>query len=125
MKYSPTDGRWTSLPSAEGLKQVQKLMDEQTYEQNKEALKLFLCAYFSTGKCTHKQGKSISPIGSTPKGGKILKVRWGLPGQGKSGGLRLAVVAYCEEKRVVIADAFLRNTDPDNDDFFSAVQSLP
>ena len=125
MKYSPTDGKWSALPSAEGLKQARKLMDEQTYEENKEALKLFLCGYFSTGKCIHRQGKSISPIGSTSKGGKILKVRWGLPGQGKSGGLRLAVVAYCEEKRVVIADAFLRNTDPSDDDFLTAVQSLP
>lgn len=125
MNYAPTDGRWSVLPSAEGMKQVRKLMDEDTYEQNKEALKYFLCAYFSTGKCTQKQGRSISPIGATPGGGKILKVRWGLPGQGKSGGLRLAVVAYCEEKRVVIAEAFLRKTDPSDDDFSSAVQSLP
>lgn len=125
MKYSPSDGRWSVLSSAEGIWEARKLMDEETYERTKEALKEFLCAYFSTGRCIQKQGKSISPIGATPSGGKILKVRWGLPGRGKSGSLRLAVVAYCEEKRVVIAEAFLRSTDPSSDDFFSATQSLP
>lgn len=125
VKYSPVDGIWTVLSSAEGVWKVRKLMNEKVYEQSKEALKLFLCDYFSTGRCTQKQGKSISPIGATPNGGKILKVRWGLPGQGKSGSLRLVVVAYCEERRVVIAEAFLRNTDPNDDDFSSAVKSLP
>lgn len=125
MKYSPSDGRWSVLSSAEGVWQVRKLMDDKVYEQNKEALKIFLCQYFSTGPCIQKQGKSIIPIGSTPRGGKILKVRWALPGQGKSGGLRLVVVAYCKEKRVVVAEAFLRNTDPDTEDFFDAVKPLP
>jgi len=35
-----------------------------------------------------------------PEGGKVLKVRWALPGSGKSGSLRLVVVACCDEKRV-------------------------
>lgn len=125
MKYSPEDGKWSVLESAEGVWQVKEQLDQKIYEQSKQALKVFLCAYFSTGTCTQAQGKSIVPIGATPAGGKILKVRWALPGQGKSGGLRLAVVAYCEQKRVVIAEAFLRRTDPSSEDFFSAVQSLP
>lgn len=32
---------------------------------------------------------------ATAKGGKVLKVRWAIPGSGKSGSLRLVVVAYC------------------------------
>lgn len=125
MKYAPEDGKWSVLDSAEGVWQLQKQLDPTTYEQSKQALKLFLCAYFSTGACTQAQGKSIVPIGATPAGGKILKVRWALPGQGKSGGLRLAVVAYCEQRRVVIAEAFVRKTDPSAEDFFGAVQPLP
>lgn len=63
-------------------------------------------------------------MGATPAGGKILKVRWGLPGMGKSGGLRLAVVAYCESREVVIAGAFLRSDDPDDATFFAAAEGL-
>jgi len=64
---------------------MKEQLDQKIYEQSKQALKLFLCAYFSTGTCTQSQGTSIVPIGATPSGGKILKVRWALPGQGKMG----------------------------------------
>ena len=125
MKYVPTDGTWVVLPSAGGIQKCRDLFDAETYAQSKSALQKFLCGYFSSGDCDHKLGKSISPLGATPNGGKILKVRWGLPGTGKSGGLRLCVVAYCAEKRVVIAEAFLRKDDPGDGEFTQAVSQLP
>ena len=87
-----------------------------------EALHKFLCGYFgSDAACTKKQGKTISPVGfKTGKGGKCLKVRWAYPGCGKSGGLRLAVVAYCDSKRVRIAGAWIRNDDPSDEEFAQA-----
>jgi hypothetical protein len=46
-----------------------------------------------------------------------LKVRWAIPGQRKSGGLRLAVVAYCDKKHVKLAGAWIRKTDPSDAEF--------
>jgi len=99
--YRPGDGKWILSPKATELRQ---LRDEQ-----KQAIKTFLCAYFSThGDCRNRQGNSIVPIMATPKGGKVLKMRWAFPGCGKSGGLRLVVVAYCDKRRVVIAEGVAR-----------------
>jgi hypothetical protein len=52
--------------------------------------------------------------------GKILKVRWMTPGCGKSGGLRLAIVVYCESFKVVLCRGFLRNTEPSGAEFDAA-----
>jgi hypothetical protein len=96
-------------------------MSEEEFSENKRALQEFLCGYFSSGDCRNAQGKSVAPIRVTAKGGKVLKVRWAYPGCGKSGSLRLVVVAYCNEKRVHIAQAFDRRDDPSNDDIDDAI----
>jgi hypothetical protein len=54
----------------------------------------------------------------------VLKVRWGLAGEGKSGGLRLIVVAYCDEKKVVIAEALQRRDDPGAGEIRTALKGL-
>lgn len=119
MKYEPADGTWVVLPHARGvLKQIRSYIGNAAYEQTKVALQEFLCLYFNAGPCIGKQGNSISPIASTLcPGGKCLKVRWALPGSGKSGGLRLAVVVYCEERVVKIAGAWVRKDDPEDPEF--------
>ena len=43
---------------------------------------------------------------------------------GKSGSLRLVVVAYCDEKRVHIAQAFRRSDNPSDDDVRDAVEDM-
>jgi hypothetical protein len=96
-------------------------MTPSDFAANKQALKVFLCEYFSSGNCQNAQGKSIAPIKATAKGGKVLKVRWAYPGCGKSGGLRLVVVVYCKERRVHIAQAFDRREDPSVDDIDDAI----
>ncbi len=121
----PDDVLWIVGPKAHGIKTLRETLDQQVYEETKQAIKEFLCGYFASGDCRHEQGKSISPMGATPKGGKILKVRWGLPGRGKSGGLRLVVVAYCDERKVVLAESFLRKDEPSDADFEAAVADLP
>lgn len=75
------------------------------------------------GEVSNALGKSISPMKATPRGGKVLKVRWAYPGCGKSGSLRLIVVAYCREKRVHIAQALDRRDDPDNNDVRDALDN--
>lgn len=65
------------------------------YKADVASLQDMMAGYFSGDEgCTTKQGKSISPLGATSDGGKLLKVRWMMPGCGKSGGLRFALVAY-------------------------------
>jgi hypothetical protein len=112
---------WEVLDAARPvLDQVRARMTEDEYLDDRSALRKFLCAYFNSGDkdCKHKQGRAISPLGfATGAGGKCLKARWGIPGGGKSGGLRLAVVAYCKEKRVRLAGAWVRKSDPDDEDF--------
>jgi len=122
--YRPEEGKWSILTHSDGLGEARKRFDEPGFKAAKRALKEFLCDYFSIGDCNQKLGKTISPMGATPGGGKVLKVRFGLPGGGKSGGLRLAVVAYCRERRVVIAEAFLRKDDPEDTTFFAAIEGL-
>jgi hypothetical protein len=63
----------------------------------------------------------ISPIGATRLGGQAFKVRWAYPGQGKRGGLRLVVLAYCEQRRVVVAGAWFRKDDPSAADVEKAI----
>lgn len=124
MKYNPEDGRWVVSSNARGIKDIHDELGNPKYENQKKAIKTFLCGYFSTGECRTKQGQSISPLGATSKGGKALKVRWALPGGGKSGGLRLIVVAYCTEKKVVIAEAFRRKDDPSDEECEVAYRDL-
>ncbi len=61
---------------------------------------------------------------ASPRGGKVLKVRWAYPGCGKSGSLRLVIVAYCEQKRVCIAQAFDRREDSSDNDIRDALSDL-
>ena len=124
MHYKPEDGKWQLGGKAKLLFELRGQMTPEEHEQNKRALQEFLCGYFSSGDCNNALGDTISPLKATPKGGKVLKVRWGLPGCGKSGSLRLVVVAYCDEKRVHIAQAFRRRDDPTEDDVRDAVEDM-
>ncbi len=124
MHYKPEDGKWQLGSKANRLFELRRQMTPEEYEADKRALQEFLCGYFSTGECGNAQGSSICPVKATPRGGKVLKVRWAYPGCGKSGSMRLVVVAYCEEKRVVIAQAFDRREDPSDADIQDAVEDL-
>ena len=123
MTTTASEIRWEVLPRARtALDQVRESRGAAAYDAEKTALRQYLCGYFNSGTCRHKQGDQISPMRSTftASGGKCLKVRWGLPGGGKSGGLRLAVVVYCEQKHVKICGAWLRREDPSDADFDAA-----
>ena len=124
MHYEPDDGKWQLGGKASRLFELRQQMTPEAYEADRLALKQFLCGYFSAGECRNAQGSSICPVKATRRGGKVLKVRWAYPGCGKSGSLRLVVVAYCEEKRVVIAQAFDRREDPNDTDIQDAVEDL-
>ena len=124
MHYKPGDGKWQLGGNARLLFELRQQMTPEEHERNKQALQDFLCGYFSSGDCNNALGDTISPLKATPKGGKVLKVRWGLPGCGKSGSLRLVVVAYCDERRVHIAQAFRRRDDPTEDDVRDAVDDM-
>lgn len=124
MRYTPEDGRWEVVETP-GTRAARGAFTKEDFEASRQSLKKYLCNYFSNGQCNTAQGDSINPLGATPSGGKILKVRWALPGGGKSGGLRLTVVVYCKERRVVIAEAFVRNTDPPSQSFLDAVADFP
>ena len=124
MHYEPQDGTWQIGEAATLLAELRQRMTPEAYEQEKQALKEFLCGYFSTGECRNSLGSSISPMKASPGGGKVLKVRWAYPGCGKSGSLRLVVVAYCDQKRVHIAQAFDRRENPTDEDISDAVRDL-
>ena len=103
MRYDPEDGDWEVLDTP-GIAEARAAFSKPEFAASRASLKKFLCGYFSSGDCNTAQGKAIRPIGATPEGGKILKARRVLPGEGKRGGLRLAVVVYCEQRRVVILE---------------------
>jgi len=122
MHYQPEDAKWQVGAHAALIHELRERLPEGEYENQKRALKEFLCGYFSTDSgCRTAQGNSIAPLKATPKGGKVLKVRWAYPGCGKSGSLRLVFVAYCDELRVHIAQAFDRRDDLGDDDISDSV----
>ena len=123
----PVDVTWEVLKDAQpALDDIRKSMQTDQFEDDRKALQEYLCEYFNSagGKdCIQKQGRAISPVGfPTGPGGKCLKVRWGTPGGGKSGGLRLAVVVYCAEKRVKFAGAWMRADGPSDKEFEEALE---
>lgn len=123
--HTPESIKWEVAAGArQCLDKIRDQMSGVDYAADKRSLQAFLCNYFNTGDCQHKLGASISPMKSSQRaaGGKCLKVRWGVPGGGKSGGLRLAIVAYCAEKRVTIAGAWNRIADPSDAEFEEATQ---
>ena len=108
---------------------LREKMSPEDFNDDRDGLRDLLCGYFNsdTGKdCRQRSAKAVAPMGGvTKKGGKCLKVRWGIPGYGKSGGLRLAVVAYCDEKRVRFVGAWIRKDDPQDADFEKAFKRAP
>lgn len=123
MEYEPTDGKWCLSNKATTLRELQSDYPPGWLEKQIASLKLMLCEYFSVGDCDHKLGKTISPVGLTKDGGKILKVRWQLPGQGKRGGLRLCMVVYCKERRVVVAEGWPRKENVQSEEFKDAANN--
>lgn len=126
MTLSGEDITWELLPAARAkLGGLRKELGPHGYAAHREAFQDFLTAYFvAVSDCTKKQGKSISPIGQNTPGGKCFKVRWMWPGQGKSGGLRMAVSVYCDIRRVKISDLWAREDDPGDDEFAKAFSQV-
>lgn len=110
--HMPEDVIWILGPNANGVLEVRESIGDERYDGSKIGLQDFLCHYFSNGDYTNSQEASINSMGTTTGGGKIFKVRWGFPGCGKSGSLRVCVVAYCDGLRVVIAGASIRKAGP-------------
>lgn len=125
-RYARGGIRWIVLPSARAV--LDKVRDEfasnEAYLEDRRALQDYLCEYFSDIGCQTSLGNSVSPVGATGLGGKILKVRWNRPGQGKSGALRLIVVAYCDDLEVRIALANLRAKPASDEDVADATKDL-
>src|SRR5437870_4296027 len=93
---TPADITWTVTPGALAVLNPLRHGLGDWYVRTKTSVQQQLADYFSSKPdCLDKLGASISPVGARKRGGKCLKVRCPLPGSGKSGGLRLGVVAYC------------------------------
>jgi hypothetical protein len=118
----PGDVRWVECVAVrDEMATIRQLLGESSFDAWRSALKAFLCDYFSLEPpCVGKQGKNISPIAARVAHGKGLKVQFAYPGCGKRGGLRLAILAFCQNRVVKIAGAWRRKDDPDDDDFVNA-----
>ena len=122
--YKPGDGVWeVCMPARPVIRAVRDLLGESGYVLDKQAFQDFMCAYFNAGDCSKEQGAAISPVGGAPTGWKAFKVRWGYPGCGKSGGIRMAVVVNCERRHVKVAGAWWRSDDPTEAAFAKAVDA--
>jgi hypothetical protein len=116
----PEEVSWeTTAQTMAVLDAVRRSVGDAQYAFIKSGMKQALCRYANATGCRAK-GNGISPIGGTPNGGQCFKVRWGLPGHGKRGGLRLAVVVYCAARRVLIGRGWLRKDDPSDAEFAAA-----
>jgi hypothetical protein len=125
MRYKPKDVKWEVLPPARAVhKRLHEHLPSHIEAQSRAGLRQLLCEYFSAGPMCDKKANGISPMGAIHSGGRAFKVRWKVPGRGKSGGLRLAVVAFCPKKHIVIAHAWARDTDPSDEEFAQGLQGV-
>lgn len=119
-QIQPGQITWLVLPRLRPLtKRLREQLGEAQYGDYREALQIAICQYINATSCT-QPGIQITPMGGSAHGGKCLKIRWLLPGGGKSGGLRIAAVAYCETRVVKLAGAWMRRDDPSDADFTDA-----
>jgi len=98
-------------------------MSEEEYLEQVESLKVFLCGYFTSDRQCMNKMHGIAPLGYVAGKGKGFKVKWGLPGTSKSTGIRMAVLAQCEAKKVIVVAAFLRRDEPSDEDFAEAFRT--
>jgi len=111
-EVEPHEVTWRIVGQARAtLAEVRGSLGNDGYAADRDSLKRWLCKYASTTGCRSRT-MGISPIGATRSGGHVFKVRWNYPGQGKRGGLRLIVIAYCERRRVLVAGAWFRKDNP-------------
>jgi len=104
---------WVVTPRVRPLLEKIFKDDDPTLVRFPDRLSAILCPYYDATKGLQKQGKSINPIGNGGvPGGKGFKVRFQLPGKGKSGGLRLGVLAICSRMTVFVAFAEVREEEP-------------
>lgn len=102
----------------------QKVTDgEEFYDDLVEAMETELCKYFNSGaNCIHK-ANGIASVKGAAAGNKGFKMRLGYPGCGKRGGLRLAIEVACKAQQVFAVGAWIRKTDPTDDEFASAFKA--
>jgi hypothetical protein len=113
-----THFQWSCEPGAtQELRKYYK--SDEAYEGFLEALGIYLCNYYSATRGRTKT-KAIAPVQCGVDGGRGFKVRWMIPGGGRSGGFRLGVLAVCDRMRVVVALAELRRNDPADKEFVKA-----
>ena len=117
--------RWTVLvEAARQLRVLRKSLSEDEYLTQVRALKEFLCGYFSSDRKCMSKMHGIAPLGHMATGtGKAFKVKWGLPGGGKSSGIRMAILVECEAKKVFVVAAWLRRDDPSDAEFAEAFRN--
>jgi hypothetical protein len=80
-------------------------------EAEKQAARLLLVAFINDG-CSGRGGANINQIG-THGDWKLVKMRLALPGQGRSGSLRLSIGLHCARAEVRIFKSAQRRDDPD------------
>ena len=81
-----------------------------------------MCRYYNaTGGTKKVQGVSPLSCGGL-EGGKGFKVRWSIPGGGKSGGFRLGVVVVCSRLKACVATADLRADDVPVDNMIAGMK---
>lgn len=121
-RAKPAKIAWrVSKLGAQQLSPARDLLGPQ-YHHQKQALQRLLALYFESD-CDRK-AMNISPIAGAPAGSKALKVRWGYPGCGKSGGFRLLVVANCTTRTAVVSGCWLRREDPTDAEILAALTAV-
>lgn len=120
MDIQPSDITWLVKASAQSSVSEYRERVGTQYRNLLRSFKESICLYINShGECASK-GLNISPMGGTANGAKAFKMRWMYPGCGKSGGLRLAILMWCSERKIIVAGMWERREDPSPNEFAHA-----
>ena len=109
-ELDPSAFKWQATPAAR--QELAKVYGSEGMAEFRDKLGKHLCCGYYPATSGRSKAMGVSPISCGVQDGRGFKVRWAYPGCGKSGGIRMAILALCPARRIIIAFACKRKEDP-------------
>jgi hypothetical protein len=109
---------WQASPSAK--RELKKILGVDDLSNFRDKIGQILCCDYYPATLGRSKAANVNPIVCGIPHGRGFKMRWAYPGCGKSGGIRLGILALCKARRIIVALACKRMQDPADSEFADA-----